>query len=241
MEIRSTPIAAIKPYENNPRNNERAVEYVANSIREFGFKQPIVIDSGGVIVAGHTRYLAAQSLGLEAVPCVVADDLTPEQVRAYRLADNKTAELAGWDASKLERELNEIIAGMDMAMFGFAADELDALVSTVADIQGDCDNAPPVMDTVITQPGDIYVLDGKHRVMCGDATNAAHMAMLMDGEKARLIVTDPPYNVDYEGKAGKIANDKMLDADFEKMVVAAFANMRDIAEPGAFVLCLSRR
>lgn len=118
MNIITYQLTDIKPYDNNPRNNEEAVQYVANSIQEFGFKVPIVIDKDGVIVAGHTRYKAAQRLGLDKVPCIVADDLTPEQIKAFRLADNKTAEIATWDFEKLSLELNELEM-YEMSVFGF--------------------------------------------------------------------------------------------------------------------------
>lgn len=117
MEIIEKKLSEITPYENNPRKNDDAVEYVANSIREFGWKVPIVIDRDGVIIAGHTRYKAAQKLGYETVPCIMADDLTPEQVKAYRLADNKVSELAGWDFEMLDAELEDI--DLDMEAFGF--------------------------------------------------------------------------------------------------------------------------
>lgn len=117
MEIIEKKLSEITPYENNPRKNDDAVEYVANSIREFGWKVPIVIDKDGVIIAGHTRYKAAQKLGYETVPCIMADDLTPEQVKAYRLADNKVSEFAEWDFDLLAAELDEI--DLDMEDFGF--------------------------------------------------------------------------------------------------------------------------
>lgn len=117
MNIVEKKLSELKPYENNPRKNDEAVEYVANSISKFGFKQPIVIDKDGVIVAGHTRYKAAKQLKLKTVPCVIADDLTEEEIRAYRLVDNKTAELAGWDFPLLDMELAEL--NMDMEQFGF--------------------------------------------------------------------------------------------------------------------------
>lgn len=117
MNIIEKRLDEIRPYENNPRHNDAAVEYVANSLREFGWKQPIVIDRDGIIVAGHTRYKAAQRLGLKTAPCLIADDLTPDQVKAYRLADNKTGEAAEWDFAELERELEGI--DMDMLQFGF--------------------------------------------------------------------------------------------------------------------------
>ena len=122
MQIVEKRVDELVPYENNPRNNDGGVEYVANSIREFGFKVPIVIDADGVIVAGHTRHKAAQELGLETVPCIVADDLTPEQIKAFRLADNKTGEMAEWDFGLLNLELDEI-ADIDMTGFGFEIED----------------------------------------------------------------------------------------------------------------------
>lgn len=122
MQIIEKRLDEIHPYENNPRKNDAAVKYVAASIREFGFKVPIVIDAGGEIVAGHTRYKAARELGLETVPCVVADDLTPQQIKAFRLADNKTAEMAGWDFDALDLEL-ECVGDLDMSEFGFFEEE----------------------------------------------------------------------------------------------------------------------
>lgn len=122
MKIIEKKIEELREYENNPRHNEGAVDAVAESIKEFGFKVPIVIDSDGVIIAGHTRRKAALKLGLEKVPCIVADDLTPEQIKAFRLADNKTGELAGWDFEKLEAELADL-AEIDMTAFGFVINE----------------------------------------------------------------------------------------------------------------------
>lgn len=123
MQIVEKPVGELIPYENNPRKNDEAVQYVAASIREFGFKVPIVIDRDGVVVAGHTRLKAAKELGLKTVPCIVADDLTEEQVKAFRLADNKTSEVAGWDFSLLDIELDGL--DMDMEQFGFTSAELD--------------------------------------------------------------------------------------------------------------------
>lgn len=122
MKVLEKSLKDIKPYERNPRNNDAAVDYVAKSIESFGFKVPIVIDAGGVIVAGHTRYKAAEKLGLETIPCIVADDLSPEQVKAFRLADNKVAEFGGWDFSMLVEELDslkELDLGFSMEDFGF--------------------------------------------------------------------------------------------------------------------------
>ena len=122
MNIKELSISQLHEYDNNPRNNDSAVDAVAESIREFGFKVPIVIDGDNVIVCGHTRVKAAQKLGMETVPCIIADDLTPEEIKAFRLADNKTGELAGWDFAKLEEEL-AALDGFDMSAFGFVQNE----------------------------------------------------------------------------------------------------------------------
>ena len=129
-QIKEVPISDVKPYENNPRNNEDGVEAVANSIKEFGWQQPIVVDKDNVIIVGHTRYMAAQELGLDEVPVVVADKLTDEQVKAYRLADNKTGELTSWDFDLLNDELDGII-DIDMSDYGFESD-LDVSLARVA-------------------------------------------------------------------------------------------------------------
>lgn len=122
MNIKELSISQLHEYDNNPRNNDRAVDAVAASIREFGFKVPVIVDGDNVIVAGHTRVKAARKLGMSAVPCIIADDLTPEQIKAFRLADNKTGELAGWDFAKLEEEL-AALDGFDMSAFGFVQNE----------------------------------------------------------------------------------------------------------------------
>ena len=194
MQIYDKRLNEIKPYENNPRHNDNAVDAVVNSIREFGFKVPIVVDSDGVIVAGHTRYKAAQKLGLQTVPCLVADDLTQEQVNAFRLADNKVGELATWDLDTLKVELDNI-GEIDMSEFGFS---LDGIGEEPQEVQeDDFDEEPPEEPT--SKLGDIYQL-GEHRLMCGDSTNAEHVAKLMDGAKADMVFTDPPYNVNYADK-----------------------------------------
>lgn len=150
MKIVYKSLDEIMPYEFNPRNNDEAVDYVANSIKEYGFNQPIVIDAAGVIVAGHTRYRAAQKLELKEVPCLMKDDLTPYQIKAYRLADNKTAEFSEWDYSLLEKELQEL-EDIDMSEFGFdeelnnlesseSNDDLNIDIETQTVIVIECDN-----------------------------------------------------------------------------------------------------
>ena len=195
MEVQEMRLDQIRPYKNNPRKNDEAVEAVANSIREFGWKQPIVVDADGVIIVGHTRYKAAQMLGLKTVPVLVADDLSDDKVKAYRLADNKTNELAEWDLSALEMELEHI--NMDMEQFGFEFPD----VFDEAEITEDETPEPP--EEPRTKLGDVYRL-GRHRLICGDSTDVAVIDRLMDGVKADMVFTDPPYGMN-------------LDTDFSGM------------------------
>lgn len=190
MQIIEKKIDEIIPYINNPRNNEAAVETVAASIKEFGFKQPIVIDKDGVIVAGHTRHKAAKRLGLATVPCIMADDLTEQQIKAYRLADNKVAELATWDAELLTIEL-DAITELDMVEFGFESFGDDD-TEQKKDIKED--EIPDVPDEPTAKLGDIYQL-GRHRLICGDSTDAKVIEALMDGKKTDFILSDPPYGM----------------------------------------------
>lgn len=138
VEVKEVAVSDLRPYERNPRDNSNGVAKVAASIREFGFKVPIVIDRNNVIVCGHTRYLASKELGIEKVPCIVADDLTPKQIQAFRLADNKVAELSGWDYTKLQQELNEVSPSFDMLSFGFEqidGSQFAGLVDSAADFE----------------------------------------------------------------------------------------------------------
>lgn len=173
MEIREVSIKDIRPYEKNPRINDNAVEAVANSIKEFGFKQPIVVDGNMEIIAGHTRWKAAKKLKLKTVPVLVADDLTEEQVRAYRIADNSTGELATWDYDKLVEELQGIT--MDMGDFGL---EMDQYIETTEMPEIEEDTPPTVPEEPTTVRGQIFRL-GDHVLMCGDTTNASDVAKLM--------------------------------------------------------------
>lgn len=175
MKVKEMQVAELVPYEGNPRKNDQAVDAVAASIKEFGFKVPVIVDKDNVIIAGHTRIKAAKKLGLETVPVVMADDLTPEQVRAFRLADNKTAELAEWDLEALERELAEL-EDLDMERFGF--DELRK-EAELDDVQEDDYNEEPPEEPK-TKVGDLYQL-GDHRLLCGDSTDPVAMKKLMGG------------------------------------------------------------
>ncbi len=219
QQIVNKNINDIKEYENNPRNNDKAVEYVANSIKEFGFKVPLVIDKNNVIVAGHTRYKASKILGLTEIPCIIADDLSEEQIKAFRLVDNKSAEYASWDKELLNMELSNIF-DIDMELFDFNIDKnLKDIIDDDYDIQ--LPNNPK------SKTGDIYKL-GSHYLMCGDSTNKDDVDKLMNNVLADLIVTDPPYNVNYEGKTSdglKIVNDNMEDEKFYTFLKQAFDNL----------------
>ena len=200
MEIINKKLTEIKPYEKNPRRNDEAVEYVANSIKEFGFKVPIVIDKDGTIVAGHTRYKASKKLGLKEVPCIVADDLNEEQIKAFRLADNKVGEIAEWDFGLLDDELNDIL-DIDMGEFGFEPLEDEAEEQEIIEDEVETDNIPKRVET-----GDIWKL-GDHYLGCGDSTDFLWLKTLMQGKKADLVFTDPPYGMKKE-KDG-VANDNL--------------------------------
>jgi DNA modification methylase len=202
MNIELRPLAEIKPYEKNPRINDAGVEAVPRSIGEFGFRQPIVVDADGIIVVGHTRWKAAAKLGLDKVPVHVARDLTPEQARAYRIADNKTADLATWDLELLPGELAELQAlDVDLSLLGFGEDELAELLDPgVKQGLTDPDEVPEPPDEAITQPGDLWVM-GEHRLLCGDSGIAADVDRLLDGQPIHLVNTDPPYNVKVEPRS----------------------------------------
>jgi ParB-like chromosome segregation protein Spo0J len=196
MDIEIRQITEIRPYENNPRQNDAAVDAVAASIREFGFRQPIVVDTEGVIICGHTRYKAALKLGLTEVPVHVAKDLTPAQIKAYRIADNKSAELADWNYELLPIELSEL-KGMDfdLGLLGFSSDELAELLDTgIKDGLTDPDEIPEPPDEAITKPGDLWIL-GDHRLLCGDSSKPEDVDRLLAGATIQLVNTDPPYNV----------------------------------------------
>ncbi|PUA40658.1 DNA modification methylase [Paenibacillus elgii] len=242
MEIRWLDVNRLIPYANNARDNEKAIDKVASSIQNYGFKNPILIDSNHEIIAGHTRLLAAKKLGLNEVPTILVDDLTPEQVKAFRIADNKTAEYAEWNFELLAQEMQELkSADYDLSLTGFDWSEaeklLDEFHTSDEPEEDDFDVGAALPDEPITRIGDVWIL-GKHRLMCGDSTSEQDMATLMDGKKARLIVTDPPYNVDYTGKtkdALKIENDKMDNDQFYEFLLAAYKRMYEVADDGASI------
>lgn len=223
-------IGEVIPYFNNPRNNEDAVEKVAESIKQFGFQNPIIVDNENVIIAGHTRLKAAELLGLDVVPVIVAESLTEEGAKAYRLADNKTGEFAEWDFEKLSEEIAEL-NDFDLSAFGFNLDELGFEKSAEND-NFDVSEALEDIEEPTTKKGDLYRL-GNHYLLCGDSTNESDVKRLMQGEKADLFLTDPPYNVNYEGTAGKIENDNMNDRDFKEFLHKAFLCADSVMKAGA--------
>ena len=238
MQVQSIKISEVKPYDKNPRKNDDGVEAVANSIKEFGWQQPIVVDKDNVIIVGHTRYKAAKKLGMDKVPVVVADNLSPEQVKAYRLADNKTGELTDWDMGLLDDELADI-ADIDMSDFGFNLD----LDDDEAKVQED-DFDEEVPEEPKSKLGQIYQL-GRHRLMCGDSTKTEDVKKLVGGVQCDLLLTDPPYNVDYSSKDygrdkssktrknNQITNDKMAPDEFYKFLFSVFTNAKDNLKDGA--------
>lgn len=209
MKIEYLPVASLHPYERNAKQHPpEQVEHIANSIREFGFRQPLVVDAENVVVIGHGRLLAAEKLGLDTVPVVRADDLSEAQIKALRLADNKTNE-SGWDFTTLEAELDELSAEFDMADFGF--DEAGETDETPQEAQeDDFDVDAPV--EAKAKLGDIYQL-GRHRLMCGDATSIGNIDKLMDGNIADIAITSPPYG---ESKSAKLRDHYVRGAQKRK-------------------------
>ena len=239
MQIQNVPITSVKPYEKNPRFNDDAVDAVAKSIKEFGWQQPIVTDKDMTVICGHTRLKAAERLGLTEVPVIIADNLTPEQVKAYRIADNKTGELAEWNYDLLPFEIKDLQdANFDLSLLGFDTDELDKLLNGDADKQvatGETspDAVPEAPEVAVSVRGEVYQL-GEHRLMCGDSTSQDDTAKLMGEDKAILYLVDPPYNVALQGSNGlTIQNDDMPDADFRKFLNNAFKCASGVMEPGA--------
>lgn len=229
LDIEYFPLSQIKPYKGNPRKNQAAIQKVMASLREFGWRQPIVVDKSHTIVVGHTRYEAAKLLGEYDAPVHVAHNLTPEQIRAYRIADNKTGEEAEWDEDKLAREIQAIMnSGQDPLATGFEKPELDRLLGIAQKLDAtdgtiEPGEAPPEGEP-ITKPGDVWLL-GAHRLMCGDSTDNEAVAHLMQGEKADCVNTDPPYGVDKQHeKLGTIEGDKLVRDALLALLIPAFNN-----------------
>jgi len=238
MKITVKKVAELVPYVNNSRtHSDEQVAQIAASIKEFGWTNPILVDGENGIIAGHGRLMAARKLGHAEVPTIELKDLTEAQKKAYVIADNKLALNAGWDNDVLKIELKNLQElGFDLDVLGFDAKELDALLEP-EQIEGltDEDNAPPIPIEPKTKQGDIYQL-GKHRLMCGDSCSVTDMEKLCDGQLVDMWLTDPPYNVAYEGKtkdALKIKNDEMADDDFRQFLRNAYVTADLVMKPGA--------
>jgi DNA modification methylase len=239
QRIELWPVEKLIPYARNPRtHSDSQVAQIAASIAEFGFNNPILVDTKAGIIAGHGRLLAARKLQLNEVPVIILDHLTEAQKRAYILADNQLALNAGWDESLLAAELvalqNE---DFNLDLIGFEDEELARVLAAqdTADGLTDEDAVPELQATPISVLGDLWIL-GAHRLLVGDATDTDAVAKLMAGAPADLVFTDPPYNVDYEGYTEqrlKIRGDRMSDADFKQFLERAFRSYRSFVKPGA--------
>lgn len=221
-------IETLVPYARNARtHSDSQVAAVARSIERFGFTNPVLIDADGGIVAGHGRVMAARRIGMGVVPCLRVGWLTDAEKRAYVLADNKLAELAGWDDDLLAGELRDLQGeDFDLSLIGFDQPELDDLLIEKTEGKTDPDVAPPVQADAVTRAGDVWLM-GRHRIMCGDSTSIEHVRKLMAGLLADMVFTDPPYNVAYSGRGqndlGTIKNDDMSDDQFDVFLRAVFA------------------
>ncbi len=242
MDITEIPVGALKPYKNNAKiHTKEQIGVLAKSIKNYGFIQPVVVDSDLKIIIGHGRVLGAKELGMEKVPCVAVRNLTAEQVNALRIADNAINSMTGFDDKMLSVELQNLsAAGIDITELGVDSEfidnlELDLTDSVREDIQDDVPEKPVKPKSKV---GDIYQL-GEHRIMCGDATNARDVGALMGGVKAQLVVTDPPYNVGYTGGTDNereaIKSDDMPTSEFEIFLSKVYASFHDNMRAGAVI------
>jgi len=232
IELHHWPVGKLIPYGRNPRKNDHAIEQMAGAIQEFGFRIPIIAKSSGEVVDGHLRLKAALHLGLETVPVVLADDLTPMQIKAFRILANRSATWADWDEDLLRLELEELqLDDFDLSHTGFDDDEIAELLAgeeTTTEGNTDEDAAPDVPVTPVSKPGDVWIM-GQHRLLCGDSTDAASYDTLLGNERVAMIFQDPPYNVDYantakdklRGTNRPILNDNLGDG-FQDFLLAAF-------------------
>lgn len=235
-EMQLISVAQLIPYQNNARTHSKEqINKLRASIREFGFVNPVIIDREYNVIAGHGRIAAAREEGITEVPCVFVDHLTEAQKKAYILADNRMALDAGWDEDLLRVELEALEEmGYDLGLTGFDDKELAALFPAEEAKEDDFDVDAELQKPTFTKTGDVWTL-GRHRLVCGDATDPAVYAVLMDSTKANLVITDPPYNVNYEGSAGKIKNDNMAGEKFYEFLLAAFKNMESVMAPDASI------
>lgn len=236
-EMQLVPIEKLVPYVNNARTHSpEQINKLRSSLREFGFINPVIIDRDYGVIAGHGRILAAKEEKISEVPCVFAEHLTEAQKKAYIIADNRMAMDAGWDEELLRVEIEALQAeAFDLSLTGFDEKELADLFGDDAEVQeDDFDVDAELEKPVITKQGDVWTL-GRHRLVCGDSTKAETYDVLMQGQKANLVVTDPPYNVNYEGTAGKIKNDNMASEKFYEFLFGALSNMAKVMADDASI------
>jgi len=238
MQIKEVAVDKLIPYAKNSRTHSpEQVAQIAASIKEFGFRNPILVDGVGII-AGHGRLMAAQKLGLDKVPTIDCSDMTESQKKAYIIADNKLALNAGWDNAMLTIELQDLEdEGFDLTLTGFDDKELDALLNVIEGTDGLTDEnaVPDVPEEPKTKLGDLYIL-GNHRLMCGDSTSIDAVEKLMNGQLADQLVTDPPYNIAYEGgskKREQIKNDEMADDEFRQFLKDVYIAANAVMKAGA--------
>lgn len=235
LHIEDWPLERLVPYAQNPRKNDHAVAKMVEAIRSFGFRIPVLARSSGELIDGHLRLKAALAAGLHSIPVIPADDMTPEQVRAFRIMVNRSATWADWDEDLLLQELQALQeAGFNLELTGFDQRELDAMLMQMEAGGKDPDAVPPAPECPVVKDGEIWLL-GRHRLMCGDATSLADVGRLMFGEYADMVWTDPPYNVDYAGKAGKIKNDKMPAEKFDAFLLAVHRAMLETLKAGGAI------
>lgn len=239
MKIESIELENLIPYARNARtHNSDQISQIAGSIKEFGFNNPVLIDKENGVIAGHGRIVAARKIGLKEIPCIRLEHLTETQRKAYILADNRIALNAGWEAELLSLELSELLdGGVNLESLGFDADEIDALLNKIEPTEGltDEDATPEVPEEPVTKPGDVWIL-GKHRLMCGDSTSIQALEALCQDQAVDMWLTDPPYNVAYEGKtkdALKIQNDSMDDEQFRQFLRDSYVAADAVMKPGA--------
>ena len=227
MQYYLADVSELIPYVRNARTHSEAqVSQIAASIREFGFLSPILVAEDNTILAGHGRLAAALKLGLKKVPCVKENHLTETQKRAYIIADNKLSLNAGWDSELLAVELSELEgADFNLDLLGFDEAELSSIFDADKDVnEDDFDVEKELEEPCFSKTGDVWTL-GRHRIICGDATKLETYKTLLENTKVNLVVTDPPYNVNYEGAAGKIKNDNMENDKFYQFLFNSFVNM----------------
>ena len=240
LEYELVEVKKLIPYANNSRTHtDEQIAKVMASIKEFGFINPILITDEYVVTAGHCRLIAAQRLGLEKVPCIKENYLTPAQRKAYVIADNRLALDAGWDENLLKIELEELEGvDFDLSLTGFDEKELNDLFKTQVEVEDDdYDLSAALEKASFVKRGDVWVV-GRHRLVCGDATNPDDVNLLMDGKRANLVLVDPPYGVDFKSSSGlKIKNDALKGDNFVNFLYGAFVNLVNHCEPGASAYC----